>query len=123
MTNLMSMTPLAEGFDSAVLAQQIAGTLDLAGLAVGIWVVWSSISLPLGGSLQRAFRLNGFGALTFALAHVIESLIGGLRLLSDQQNFLLTQGTVLISMLFFVPGLAGLADMLPTLPSVRKVPF
>ncbi len=120
MPHPLSMTLLATGINSALLAQQAAGVLDLVGLAVGIWAVWSSITPPIGGNLQRAFRLIGFGALAFALSHVIESLIGSLQLLSDQDNFLLMQGTVLISMLFFVPGLAGLADVLPSLPTARR---
>jgi len=48
-------------------AMQLAGALDLVGLAAAIWTLWSSIWLPLGGSLQRAFRLISFGALAFAV--------------------------------------------------------
>jgi len=121
MPTLLTMRPLAEGFSSALIGQQVAGVLDLMGLAVGIWTVWSSITLPLDGKLQHAFRLIGFGALAFAVSHVIDSLVGDLRLLSGEQTLLLTQGTVLISMLFFIPGLAGLADVLPTLSSVRRL--
>ncbi|HEY7350802.1 MAG TPA: hypothetical protein VH599_21005 [Ktedonobacterales bacterium] len=121
MPNLLTLIPLAEGFNSALIAQQVAGALDLMGLAIGIWTIWSSISLPLGGNLHRAFRLIGLGALAFAASHLIESLIVGLQLMSAGANLLLTQGTVLISMVLFIPGLAGLADVLPTLPSSGRV--
>jgi hypothetical protein len=121
MPNLLYMLLLAEGFSADWFAQQAAGALDLVGLAVGIWTVWSSISLPLGGKLQRAFRLIGLGALAFAFSHLLDTLIAGLRLLSNDQGFLLTQGTVLISMLLFVSGVAGLADVVPTLPSAGRV--
>lgn len=118
---LLTMRSLVEGFSSALIGQQVAGVLDLMGLAVGIWAVWSSITLPLDGKLQHAFRLIGFGALAFAVSHVIDSLVGDLRLLSSEQTLLLTQGTVLISMLFFIPGLASLADVLPTLSLARRL--
>lgn len=112
---------LVEAFNANLLSQQVAGALDLFGVAVGIWTVWSSISLPLGGNLQRAFRLIGIGALAFACSHVIDTLAASLGFLSDGQVLLLMQTTVLISMLFFVPGLARLADLLPTLPAARKI--
>lgn len=121
MPNLLTLRSLAEGFSSALIGQQVAGVLDLMGLAVGIWTIWSSITLPLDGKLQRAFQLIGFGALAFAMSHLIDSLVGDLRLLSGEQTLLLTQGTVLISMLFFIPGLAGLADVLPMLSSARRL--
>lgn len=119
MPHLPSMM-LAEAFDAALISQQLSGLLDLIGVAVGIWTVWSSISLPIGGNLQRAFRLIGVGALAFACSHVIDSLVVNLHLASDEQGLLIMQATVLVSMLFFVPGLARLAEMLPTLPSARK---
>ncbi len=118
MPNLLNL-PLLEGADSTLLAQQAAGLLDLVGLAAGIWTVWSSIMLPLGGNLQRAFRLIGFGSLAFACSHVVDSFIVDLHLVSADQGLLIMQGTVLLSMLCFVPGLAALADMLPTLPGAQ----
>jgi hypothetical protein len=118
MPNLLSL-PLVEGADSTLFAQQVAGFLDLVGLAVGIWAVWSSIMLPLGGNLQRAFRLIGMGALAFACSHVLDSFIVDLKLVSDEQGLLIMQGAVLLSMLCFVPGLAALADVLPTLPGAQ----
>jgi hypothetical protein len=119
MPNLPS-TMLAEAFNADLTFQQIAGLLDLIGVAFGIWTIWSSISLPLGGNLQRAFRLIGFGTLAFACSHVIDSFVTDLHLATDEQGLLLMQATVIISMLFFVPGLAGLAEMLPALPIARK---
>ncbi len=123
MPNALTISQLAEGFTTALITQQVAGVLDLAGLAVGIWTVWSSISLPFGGKLQRAFQLIGFGALAFAISHLIDSIVTGLRLLSDEQAMLLMQGMVLISMLFFVPGLAGLADLRATHSARRTARF
>ncbi len=117
--NLLSLPLLVEGADSTLVAQQLAGFLDLVGLAAGIWTVWSSIMLPLGGNLQRAFRLIGFGTLAFACSHIIDSFIGDLHLVSDNAGLLITQGNVLLSMLCFVPGLAALTDVLPTLPGAK----
>ncbi len=120
MPNLLTMTPLTQGFASTLVNQQVTGILDLVGLTIGIWTVWSSISFPLGGKLQRAFRLIGFGSLAFASSHLIDSLIVALRLANSIQALLLTLGMVLVSMLFFVSGLAGLADLLPALPAARR---
>ncbi len=119
MPNLLSLT-LAGVFNTLLISQQLAGLLDLIGVTVAIWTVWSSLTLPLGGNLQRAFRLIGFGALAFACSHVIDSFVVNLNLASDEQGLLIMQATVLISMLFFVPGLARLAEMLPTLPTAKK---
>jgi hypothetical protein len=121
MPNLLSLPLLVKGDDSMLFAQQVAGFLDLVGLAAGIWTVWSSISLPLGGNLQRAFRLIGCGALAFACSHIIDTFIMDLHMVSDEQGLLIMQSTVLLSMLCFVPGLASLADVLPTLPGAHPV--
>lgn len=119
------LVPHALGAESSdVIALQVAGALDLTGLAVAVWTLWSSISLPLGGKLQRAFRLIGFGAVAFASSHLLELLLAGFQVLPGNGDFVLTQGNVLVSMLIFVPGLADLADVLPTLPSARQLaPF
>src|SRR5215469_15831518 len=90
---------------SDLFALQIAGALDLTGLAVGGWTLWSSISLPLGGKLQRAFRLIGYGTVAFAASHLLDLLLAGLQVLPDDGGYVLLQGTVLASMLVFVPGL------------------
>jgi hypothetical protein len=123
MPYLLSTALLAQGFDSTLIAQQAAGVLDLLGLAAGIWVVWSTLSLPIGGNFQRAFRLIGLGSLAFAISHLIDSLVSDTHLLSSEQLVLLMQGMVLISLLFFVPGLAGLADTLPLLSHRQLVPL
>ncbi len=104
-------------------AMQLAGLLDLMGLAAAIWMLWSSTWLPLGRPLQRAFRLISFGALAFAAAHLIDSLVQDLGVLSYVQATVLHQGVVMVSMLFFVPGLASLADALPRFSSKRHKPF
>lgn len=127
MTTLLTISLLAPALgaeSSDVIALQIAGVLDLAGLAVGVWTLWSSLSLPLGGKLQRAFRLIGLGAVAFAASHLLDLLLAWFQALPGSEGFVLTQGTVLASMLVFVPGLADLADILPTLPSARQLaPF
>jgi hypothetical protein len=118
------LPPVLGAESSDLIALQIAGALDLAGLAVSIWALWTAISLPLGGKLQRAFRLIGVGAVAFAASHLLDLLLAGLQALPGNAGFVVTQGTVLASMLVFVPGLAGLADVLPTLPAARgRAPF
>ena len=112
---IMSLLASASQGDafSALNALWLSGLLDLAGLAVGLWTLWSSIWLPLGGSLQRAFRFIAWGALAFAASHLLDSLMVGVPVLTGSQGFVLTQGNVLISTIFFVPGFAGLIDALP----------
>jgi hypothetical protein len=118
------LPPVLGAGSSAVIALQIAGALDLSGLAVSIWALWTAISLPLGGKLQRAFHLIGFGTVAFAASHVLDLLLAGFGVLPGNTGFVVTQGTVLASMLIFVPGLAALADVLPTLPSASlRAPF
>lgn len=114
------------GFMSSTLA--ISALLDFAGLAAAIWTVWSSIWFLPGGSLSRAFRLISIGSLAFALSHVVDTL---LQLLDVDAATLIHQGFVLISVLFFLPGLASLADALPAfstapgehLPSLKLWPL
>lgn len=91
---------------------EIDGLLDLAGLAIAIWTFWSAIGLRLGGQFLRAFQLISVGALAFALSHLLDSI---LQLLDVHMAILIHQGAVLIAMLFFVSGIASLADTLPTL--------
>jgi hypothetical protein len=113
------LVPVPGAESSNLIALQIAGVLDLAGLAVSIWALWTAISLPLGGNLQRAFLLVGCGAVAFAASHLLDLLLAGSQALPGDAGFVVTQGTVLASMLIFVPGLAILADVLPTLPTAR----
>ncbi|HEY7122314.1 MAG TPA: hypothetical protein VH540_00040 [Ktedonobacterales bacterium] len=109
---------------------ELAGLLDLVGLTIAIWTLWSSLWLPLGGNLLRAFRLISLGALAFALSHLMDTLIQNLQLTNLETATLIHHGTVLTAMLFFVPGLASLADALPdfaapfpTNPQLRLWPF
>lgn len=99
---------------SALTAFEVTSVIDLAGLIVAIWTFWSSTSLLLGGRLQRAFRFMSWGILAFAASHLFESLTRGLQILVSSSDILVTQGAVLASLLFFIPGLAGLADAMPT---------
>lgn len=104
---------------------ELAGLLDLVGLAIAIWTLWSSLWLPLGGNLERAFRLITLGALAFALSHLLDTLIQNFQLTNLETATLIHHGTVLTAMLFFVPGLASLADALPNLasPSAASAQF
>ncbi len=102
---------------------EIVGSLDLAGLIAAIWTLWSSAALPLGGHLRHAFRWIGFGALAFAAAHLVDSLILAFQILDFGQIVVVEQVAVLASMFVFVPGLAGLADALPALGQNRLRSF
>ncbi|HEU5370116.1 MAG TPA: hypothetical protein VFU69_16715 [Ktedonobacterales bacterium] len=95
-------------------AFQVTTLIDLAAFLVAIWTFWSTTSLFLGGQLQRSFRFISWGILAFAASHLLESLTRGLQILVNGPDVLVTQGAVLASMLFFIPGLAGLADAMPT---------
>lgn len=98
----------------SLTALQITSGIDLVDFIVAIWACWSCSMLPIGGNLRQAFRLISWGILAFAGSHLFESVARGLQLLTNEPDILVTQGAVLASMLFFVPGLAGLADALPT---------
>lgn len=98
-----------------LVSLQIAGVLDLGGLLVAIWTIWSTISLTLGGKLLRAFRLISVGALAFALSHLLDTLLQATRTLEAGTATFLHQGVVSIAMFLFVAGLASLADDLPAL--------
>ncbi|HEY7356023.1 MAG TPA: hypothetical protein VH590_06135 [Ktedonobacterales bacterium] len=94
-------------------AFEVTGLIDLTGFLVAIWTFWSTTSLLLGGQLQRSFRFISWGILAFATSHLFESLTRGLQILVNGPDVLVTQGAVLVSLLFFIPGLAGLADAMP----------
>jgi hypothetical protein len=93
------------------LAIEITSLLDLAAVAIAIWTLWTTVWLHLGGQLQRAFRLISFGAFAFALSHLLDTI---LQLLGLDYALLIHQGAVLTAILFFVPGLAGLTESLPS---------
>lgn len=103
-----------------LIASEIAGVLDLAGLLVAIWTIWSTVSLTLGGKLLRAFRLISIGALAFALSHLLDTLLQAAKTLEPGDATFLHQGVVAIAMFLFVAGLASLADDLPALGVSRQ---
>jgi hypothetical protein len=113
------LEPLDSILGNPFLSFQIAGALDLAGLLVAIWTLWSTISLTLGGKLLRAFRLISMGALAFALSHLLDSLLQATKILSLEPATFLHQGIVVIAMFLFVMGLAGLTDDLPGMNAPR----
>ena len=86
--------------------------LDVVGVAIAIWTLWTCLGLPLGGHLRRAFGLISVGGLAFALSHVLDTI---LQLLNLDAAILIHQGAVLLAMLCFLPGLAALTDALPPL--------
>jgi hypothetical protein len=96
--HLLSSVVSEEQEYTSVLPLEFSGVLDLAGLAVATWTLWVFLSLPLQGTLQRAFRFISIASLAFAFSHVLDSL---------------AQGEVLVSILLFVPGLVSLADSFP----------
>lgn len=102
---------------SAVTSLVISSILDLAGLAVAIWTLWTAFSLPLGGQLKRSYRAIAWGILAFAASHLLDSLIQGTQFLNSQQGLILIQTAVPASMLFFVWGLTGLGEALPDISS------
>ncbi len=101
------------------LSFEISGALDLAGLLVAIWTLWSTISLTLGGRLLRAFRLISAGALAFILSHLLDLLLQITDILEAGAATFLHQSVVAIAMFLFVAGLANLADDLPGLSASR----
>lgn len=105
----------------SILAFQIAGVLDLAGLLVAIWTIWSTISLTLGGRLLLAFRFIAVGGLAFALSHLFDTLLQASQTLNVEVATFLHQGVVTIAIFLFVAGLANLADDLPGRGTPRPV--
>jgi hypothetical protein len=98
---------------------ELTGLLDLAGLTIAIWTLWTSIWLPLGGNLLRAFRLIALGSLAFAFSHLLDTLLQNLQLTSLEAALVIHHAAVLTAMILFVPGLASLADALPGLAAAR----
>jgi hypothetical protein len=90
----------------------VEASLDVAGVAIAIWTLWTCLGLPIGGHLRRAFGLISVGGLAFALSHVLDTI---LQLLGVDAAILIHQGTVLLALLCFLPGLAALTDALPPL--------
>ncbi|HEY7357155.1 MAG TPA: hypothetical protein VH590_11835 [Ktedonobacterales bacterium] len=105
----------------SILAFQIAGVLDLAGLLVAIWTIWSTISLTLGGRLLLAYRFIAVGGLAFALSHLLDTLLQASQTLNVEVATFLHQGVVTIAIFLFVAGLANLADDLPGRGAPRQM--
>jgi hypothetical protein len=112
--------PLGSVFSNPLIAFQVAGVLDLAGLVAAIWMLWSTITLTLGGRLLLAFRFMSLGALAFALSHLADTLLQGSQTLTPEVATFLHQGVVTLSIFLFVAGLANLADDLPGLGASRR---
>lgn len=105
---------------SLLQAFQIINSLDLVTLTIAIWTLWTAFSLPAGGALKRAFRLIAFGALAFALSHIVDALVAELHLLSTQTGILCHQAGVLVATTLFVVGIGRLAGALPTLATGQR---
>jgi hypothetical protein len=89
--------------------------LDLLGVIAAIWTLWIFAWLPLRGIAMSAFRLTAIGGLIFALLHVLDTLFSVWSILPAGLPFLLHWGLVLVSMVYFVFGLARLADAVSVL--------
>ncbi len=126
---MMVLLPIPVGISSLgtllsnpLISFQIAGVLDLAGLLAAIWMLWSTITLTLGGRLLLAFRFMALGALAFALSHLLDTLLQGAGVLNPEVATFLHQGVVILSIFLFVAGLANLADDLPSHRAPRQTP-
>lgn len=106
---LLEIEPIGIGFSLSTIT--ITALLDFAGLSIAIWTAWSSIWLQRGGYVLRAFRFISVGSLAFALSHLIDTI---LQLLNIDAATLIHQGAVLVAILCFLPGLASLADAVPS---------
>ncbi len=114
MTSFLAALPdgtLVIGQAHSLTNLEVIALLDFSGLAIAIWTFWSSIWLHLGGNVFRAFRLISIGGLAFALSHLLDTI---LQLLGIEAAMLIHQGAVLLSVLFFLPGLASLTDAVPS---------
>ncbi|HEY7350185.1 MAG TPA: hypothetical protein VH599_17840 [Ktedonobacterales bacterium] len=111
---LLEAEPITGAYPLSSIA--LTALLDFAGLSLAIWTLWSSIWLQLGGHLLRAFRLISVGSLAFALSHLLDTI---LQFLAIDAATLIHQGAALLSVLFFLPGLAGLADAIPAFNAAK----
>lgn len=89
--------------------------LDLLGVIAAIWTLWIFAWLPLKGIAMSAFRLIAVGGLIFALLHVLDTLFSVWTVLPSGLPFLIHWGLVLVSLVYFVFGLARLADAVSVL--------
>jgi hypothetical protein len=84
--------------------------LDAVGVIAAIWTVWIFAWLPLKGIAMSAFRLIAVGGVLFAVLHVLDTLFSVWKILPSGLPSLVHWGLVLISLIYFVFGLARLAD-------------
>ena len=84
--------------------------LDMAGVIAAIWTLWIFAWLPLKGIAMSAFRLIAVGGVIFALLHVLDTLFSVWKILPSGLPSLFHWGLVLVSLVYFVFGLARLAD-------------
>ncbi len=84
--------------------------LDLLGVIAAIWTLWSFIWLPLKGIAMGAFRLIAVGGMLFALLHVLDTLFQVWGVLPRGLPTLMHFGLVLVALVYFLFGLARLAD-------------
>jgi hypothetical protein len=84
--------------------------LDLLGVIAAIWTLWSFVWLPLKGIAMSAFRLIAVGGMIFALLHVLDTFFSVWQGLSQSLVTLIHFGLVLVALVYFVFGLARLAD-------------
>jgi hypothetical protein len=89
--------------------------LDLLGVIAATWTLWIFAWLPLKGIAMSAFRLIAVGGMIFALLHVLDTLFSVWAILPAGLPFLIHWGLVLVSMVYFVFGLARLADAVSAL--------
>jgi hypothetical protein len=88
----------------------IEAVLDLLGVIAAIWTLWVFVWLPLKGIALSAFRLITLGGIMFALLHVLDTIFQVWSILSKGLPTLIHFGLVLVALVFFVLGLARLAD-------------
>lgn len=97
--------------------------LDLIGVMSAIWTVWALAWLPVEGMLRSAFRFITIGSLTFALLHVSDTVLRQGRLLPGSLVSLIHIGSMLLAMIFFVLGLARLADAVTWEKTAERPPL
>lgn len=109
MSLALLFTPAASTPNSTVLFLWEV-LLDLVGFIAAIWTLWSFAWLPLKGLAMSAFRLIALGGMIFALLHVLDTLFQVWGILPRGLPTLIHFGLVLVALIYFVLGLARLAD-------------
>jgi hypothetical protein len=114
MTPTLLLTPAAFSLPDTTTLFLWEALLDLLGVIAAIWTLWIFAWLPLKGIAMSAFRLIAVGGLIFALLHVLDTLFSVWTILPEGLPFIIHWGLVLVSMVYFVFGLARLADAVTT---------